>query len=320
MIIFLSDDEGGFHFGYVETDPKDAFLRNFKGELLDGEIEFEEDLELAGGGLSDAVYLLLEIYGLERLVAVNIFMGESVFFLISASQEDVYFIFILFAVVEGYKYPVFQLVILYFLHDPGDLLVALQGLDCYLIFDGLLYEPPLEDFLVCSSENPCEIFLAGMGEQFLLLAIDTALFVLLVDEFDNIFGPLLAVVDEVALVGVLLVGPLVLAEHVDEVHYILVLLVGDPGLYFVQLYIALEQIFVLITVLAAISISSFLGAGVVVESFFKGVDILFEVGFEGDGEDVVEAIEVILVVHILGVGSDVANPIELVGYFCGGSV
>ena len=57
-----------------------------------------------------------------------------------------------------------------------------------------------------------------------------------------------------------------------------------------------------------------------VESFLECVDILFEVGFEGYCEDVVEAVEVILVIHILRVGSDVADPVELVGYFCGGPV
>ena len=197
-------------------------------------------MELAGGCLSYSVYLLLELYRLEGLVAVDVFMGEPVFLRISASQNDVYLLFVFFAVVEGYQDPVLQLVVLYFLHYSGYLLVAMQGLNSYLLFDGLLDEPPLEYFLVGGSENPGEVFLAGMGEQFLLFAVDTALFVFLVDEFDYIFGPLLAVVDEMTFVGVLLIGSLVLAEHIDEVHNVLVLLVGDPRLYFVQFYIALE--------------------------------------------------------------------------------
>ena len=197
-------------------------------------------MELTGGGLSDAVDLLLEIYGFEGLVAVDILIGKSVFLLVPASQEDINFVFVFFPVVEGYQDPVLQLVVLYFLHYSGYLLVAMQGLNSYLLFDGLLDEPPLEYFLVGGSENPGEVFLAGMGEQFLLFAVDTALFVFLVDEFDYIFGPLLAVVDEMTFVGVLLIGSLVLAEHIDEVHNVLVLLVGDPRLYFVQFYIALE--------------------------------------------------------------------------------
>ena len=64
-------------------------------------------MELACGCLSYSVDLLLELYRLEGLVAVDVFMGESVFLLISASQNDVYLLFVFFAVVEGDQDPVF---------------------------------------------------------------------------------------------------------------------------------------------------------------------------------------------------------------------
>ena len=77
---------------------------------------------------------------------------------------------------------------------------------------------------------------------------------------------------------------------------------SDPGLYFVEIDLACEQIlfvFVLIEV---------------IQSF----DVFIDVGFQRDGQNVVKAIHIILRIVLFKVASfaNVGQSIELIGYFC----
>jgi len=59
------------------------------------------------------------------------------------------------------------------------------------------------------------------------------------------------------LVCILLIGSLVLAESVEQIEHIIILLMSDPGLYFVEIDLACEQIlfvFVFIEVLQSFDV------------------------------------------------------------------
>ena len=139
-----------------------------------------------------------------------------------------------------------------------------------------------------------------MGKHLFLLFVYVYLLVFLVDQVHYVLRSLLSEVYEVLLVGILLVSPLVLVEHTQQVNYVLVLLMGHSRFYLVQLHITLEQVLVVFTVIDWLVVG------------FHGIDAPFEVSFEGDSQDIVETIDIFLIIIILPLSPYIGNPVELI--------
>jgi hypothetical protein len=84
----------------------------------------------------------------------------------------------------------------------------------------------------------------------------------------------------VPFVGVLLVGPLVLGEDAEEIQNVVVLFVSDHRLYLVEVYIALEKVFAVLTLI----------------EFLEHSDILFDMCLHRNSQNVIKSIHVLLVI------------------------